>query len=329
VAKRGRTEQALAALESIERDPAGVLVQVPALRKALHHGSALVVARAGRIAGRLGLRDLDAELAQAFFRLCDEPAAADPGCTAKQGLIAALERLEHADPAPFRRGLGHVQREPVFGGSVDTAAPLRCACMFALVRLAPAGLAGELAEALADPEPTARAGAARALGALGGEAAEAALRLRLRCGDAEPAVLAECLLSLLHVAPGPARAAARGLLASADLQLVEAVALACAESRLAAVVEPLAELLERGRPSARGVALRALALLRHEDALAILMRVVREGPASDAIEALRALAAQPADERLHRSVAEAVASREEAQVVLAARPFVAAPPAAD
>ncbi len=324
MARRGRTERALEALEAIERDPAGAAVQVPALRKALEHGSALVVARAGRIAGRLALRELESALAQAFLRLCDEPASADPGCTAKEALIAALERLEHADPAPFRRGLGHVQREPVFGGSVDTAAPLRCACMFALVRCAPAGLAGDLAEALADPEPAARAGAARALGALGGEAAEAVLRLRLRGGDSEPAVLAESLLALLRVAPAPALAAARALLASRDADLVEAVALACAESRLAAVALPLSELFERSRGSARGVALRALALLRHDEALVILMRVVREGAATDAIEALRALAAQPVDDRLRRSVAEAVAGREEPDVVAAARRLVAA-----
>lgn len=137
-------------------------------------------------------------------------------------------------------------------------------------------------------------------------------------------MLAESLLALLRVAPAPAIAAARALLASRDADLVEVVALACAESRLAAVALPLSELFERSRGSARGVALRALALLRHDEALAILMRVVREGAATDAIEALRALAAQPVDDRLRRSVAEAVAGREEPDVVAAARRLVAA-----
>lgn len=316
---RGHTERALAALDAIERDAGGPGAHLAAVRRALGHASSLVVARAARIAGRFDRRDLEPDLVAAFVRLCAAPAAADPGCKAKEALVAALDKLEHADPATFRRGLHHVQREAVFGGSVDTAPSLRCACLFALVRLAPDGLLGELAEALADPEPAARAGAARALGAVGGEAAAALLRLRLRSGDAHPAVLAECLLSLLHVAPEPGVAAARALLSAADPDLVEAAALACAESRLAAVVAPLEELLGRGRPGARAIALRALALLRHDDALAVLLRIVREEPGPAALAALDALAVPPLDERVGRLIREAVAGRTEPELLAAAR----------
>jgi HEAT repeat protein len=317
--RRGHTERALEALDAIERDADGPGAHLAAVRRALGHASSLVAARAARIAGRSGLRDLEPDLVAAFVRLCAEPGKADPGCKAKEALVAALERLEHTDPATFRRGLHHVQHEPVFGGSVDTAAPLRCACMFALVRLGPTGLLGDLAEALADPEPAARAGAARALGAVGGEAAEALLRLRLRSGDTEPGVLAECLLSLLHVAPEAGVASARALMAAADPDVVEAAALACAESRVAAVVEPLKEMLGRGRPATRAVALRALALLRHEDALAILLTVVREDAVAAATAALDAMAAQEPDERVRRLVHEAVMDRSEPEVLAAAR----------
>ena len=40
----------------------------------------------------------------------------------------ALEQIDHAEAAVFLAGVRHVQLEPAWGGSQDTAAPLRAAC---------------------------------------------------------------------------------------------------------------------------------------------------------------------------------------------------------
>lgn len=306
VARRGRTEQALESLAALEQEPAA---HVAELRSALNHPSGVVVARAARIALRARLEALEPDLARTLVRLCDAPASADPGCVAKKALAEALDRLEHLDAGPFQRGLRLVQREPVFGGSVDTAAELRVACAFALTRIAPAGLAGDLAELLADPEPAARAGAARALAACGGEAAEALLRMRLRLGDAEPAVLGECLLALLRSAPGPGLAAAETMLGSREDDVVEAAASALAESRSAQAVAPLRRLFESGGRR-RDVALRALALLRREEAFALLLAIIREGEPRDAIAAATALAPQATDLSLRERLVVAASDRE-------------------
>ena len=59
----------------------------------------------------------------------------------------------------------------------------------------------EIVKLLADPEPGARAGAARAIGTLPGEAAALLLRFKALIGDRESDVLAECFASLLIVDP--------------------------------------------------------------------------------------------------------------------------------
>ena len=78
-----------------------------------------------------------------------------------------MHRMDADEEDAYRAALRHVQREPVWGGSEDTAGPLRATAAFALVRMNPRDLVVLLADLLADPDKVARSGAAKALGALG------------------------------------------------------------------------------------------------------------------------------------------------------------------
>ncbi len=102
-----------------------------------------------------------------------------------------------ATPSCYLKGMKHVQMEPVWGGSVDTAAELRAVCAMGLASTRWPDKLRELVHLLVDREWQARAGAARALGAIGSEPALLLLRLKALSGDPEPEVLADCFTGLL------------------------------------------------------------------------------------------------------------------------------------
>jgi hypothetical protein len=74
------------------------------------------------------LPQLTPELLIAFDRFFENPAKTDPQCWAKNALSRALTGFEHQDAAVFLRGMRHIQLEPVWGGTSDTAATLRSTC---------------------------------------------------------------------------------------------------------------------------------------------------------------------------------------------------------
>lgn len=254
---------------------------------------------------------LAATLPAAFERLMEDAVKRDPQC---QGKVAIAKRLREAEldaDGLFLRGVRHVQLEPVWGGSIDTAAELRGVCLMALIEgRHPRGLI-EAAHLLADPQVMARSAAARALGVCPSpEAAEPLLRLRVEVGDEEPEVIGECLAALLSVAPGSALPFVVERLDARDDAVAEAAALALGESRLDDALAPLQRTVERtvlGRR--RGVLMLAVAMLRSEAAWSWLVERVAEGPRGEAEDALRALGTFAHDERLASRVREAVASR--------------------
>lgn len=142
------------------------------VRRYLGNRSNVVVARAAKLLVDATHTDApdpaaEAELTEAFHRFLANPVKTDPGCMAKLAVVEALRALDRPDPGVFRVGLRHVQLEPTWGGRSDTAAPLRAACALGLVEAGADGVLDELAVLLADPEPDARVGAARALAACG------------------------------------------------------------------------------------------------------------------------------------------------------------------
>lgn len=292
------------------RESPGSPASLAILRKGLSDRVSIVVARAAEIAGELEATSLAPELLAAFHRFVAEPLK-DKGCLAKIAIVDALTRMEHRDPEVFLEGIGHVQREPVWGGSEDTAAWLRGLSAIGLVRCDPPRVLYPLVELLADPEKLARIGAARALGALGGTEAALLLRLKLLHGDSEIETVSECFHSLLALEP-PAEASSfvARFLDSSDEAIAEAAALALGESRHPPAFDLLKGSWGRARSTLfRRALLVAMALSRTEPAIAFLLSLVAGESPEPARGALSALGPFLYNEGLRERVRTAVSAK--------------------
>src|SRR5947209_3688863 len=105
------------------------------LRQSLGDKSNLVAADAAAIVAERGLANLAPELRAAFDLLMTDPEEADKQCRAKIAIVEALNKLEYDKADVFLTAIRHVQMEPRWGGSEDSAAPLRAAAAFGLVRI--------------------------------------------------------------------------------------------------------------------------------------------------------------------------------------------------
>ena len=131
MAKRSSLDDKLAAVKALrDRDPSPEVTAE--LRKALADKSNLVVAAAAAIAGDQRLAELAPALEAAFDPFLVDPLKTDKLCRAKLAIVEALDKLEHTRADVFRKAARHVQMEPVWGGSEDTAPPLRAAALLAL-----------------------------------------------------------------------------------------------------------------------------------------------------------------------------------------------------
>ncbi|MDP9051886.1 MAG: hypothetical protein M3O31_14380 [Acidobacteriota bacterium] len=124
----------------------------------------------------------------------------------------------------------HIQLEPVWGGSADTAGTLRGTCALALVQcreLDSHGLLIHLIPLLADKELPVRVDAVRAVVQVGSDSAALLLRLRAELGSDEPELLGSCYSGVLALeGPGAIPWAARFLLAEDDAAGEAAMAIA-------------------------------------------------------------------------------------------------------
>ena len=111
-------------------------------------------------------------------------------------IACALFNFDYDSAELYLSGVRHVQTEPVWGGSSDTAAELRAICAMGLANTRFPGKLRALVDLLVDREWQARAGAARALAATGCEAALLLLRSKALSGDCEE-VLSDCFGGLL------------------------------------------------------------------------------------------------------------------------------------
>jgi hypothetical protein len=316
---RGDTEAKLHQLEELRGDPTSEGTR-EALARALRDRSNVVVAKAARLIGELGLNGLAPELASTFQRLSGAtptPAKADPQCWAKNAIAEALHRLDWDDAAVFLLGLSHVQLEPVWGGVTDTAVPLRGVCALGLVNcrsLASQEILLHLVERLADPEATVRTRAARAIAALGNHAGIAVLRLKAVQGDAESAVTGECFLGLLEMDPqGSLDFVGRFLRGSGSVAGEAAAALGACR-----LPEGFALLQQAWNdcvdPELRAQMLLAMGTSRVEPAIAFLLEIVQQGRLRDARQALTALAPNRFTGSIAEAVEQAVSRRGEPEV---------------
>jgi len=317
MAKSQKLEALMAALSEVREDPTTDMGQT-VLRQVLTSKHSVAVAQAVPLVSQFALNGFVPELVEAFDRFLINAAESDPGCRAKQAIAEALYRLDAAEEALFLKGIRHIQLEPVWGGRVDTAPRLRGTCALGLVRMNYAQVMVELGDLLADPEPEARIGAARAIAYTQSEQGIPLLRLRVRVGDASP-VLSECLIALLQLAPKSSLNLVKDLLHAepsgdldADIDNAEAAALALSEARTPEAFSILKDWWEATSvPELRKTGLWALSTLRQPEAIAFLLSVIAEGKPQDAKDAIKAMGIYLYDSAVWQQVCQTVEARED------------------
>ena len=255
-------------------------------------------------------RNTPAKLAAEFSRILNKGPKADKGCVALTRAARALVEADYDDPDLFRRGMKHIQMEPVWGGREDVAAELRAVCGMGLANTHDPHALRDLVDLLTDREWIARAGAARAIAAVGSEAAALLLRLKILLGDRETEVLSDCMLGLIDVEGGRAFPLIESVADSAGEELREAALLALGASRRADAIEILKARYEGTADSAaKKCILLALSSSRTEQALDYLCGLIREGSKATADAAISSMSLHRDDPRVQDQIAKALSSR--------------------
>lgn len=271
MAKRTSALQAQLAAVRALRSEFDTTSAIPQLRNFLSASSNQLVAEAALICGEFGLLELEDDLVRAFHRLRAQPLKSDPTCVGKTAIAEALVAMEAYQEALYLEGVGYVQPEPVWGGRQDTAGKLRAVCLMGLARSGYEQVLDRLADLLADPEPDARMGAARAALHVTTPGTAALLRLRLQIGDPEPPVMQACAAVLLEQQP-EALPLVAARLADPDVAQAEAAALAIGEAAPPGAFDLLSEAWsEAAEIRLRRTLLVALAMLRDPAALEFLL----------------------------------------------------------
>lgn len=313
--------------ELVDRlEPAASAPEAPGSAELIEAGlgdkSWLVVAHAADIVARHLLERHRAALVGVWPRFADGSPKTDPGCRAKLAALTALDRLELLDPEPFLPATRYRQLEPVFGGKVETAGPVRVRALSALLRMRYSDAALIAGELLAEGERDVRAGVAQALAYYGAPGAEALLAHRLVADD-EPAVLSECASGLLRLNTDYALSRLVLWLEQADVARREVASVALGQHEDARSVLALIEWLERCalEPDIE-LAVQALGLSRQPRAREFLLEQVAEGSRTRARAAVRALSVHRYDTQLHeRARAAAQASAQDDLVELVDEAF--------
>ena len=309
-------EEKLEALRALRLDPASAVEPV---RKALQDRNNFLVSKAASMAGELGVQALAPDLIAAFDRFLINPVKSDPQCWAKNALAKALKDLNQYDSAVFLRGLRHIQMEPVWGGSADTAAALRGACALALIAcpLPRLDILQNLVDLLAaDLEQTVRVDAARAIAQLAGPDSLLLLRMKALCGDKEPEVIGQCFLGLLDLSPVDSVPFVAAFLQKedADVRLEAATALADCPR------EEAVDFVKQAWRKAQDANLRRAIILslggsRLESAAEFLCSVLSDGKFEDASDAIRALAGGRFRDQYRQRAEEALCERDESRLI--------------
>jgi HEAT repeat protein len=305
--KNDPVETALAGLDNIPlRSPQGQ----QQMAKALASKSNLVAAKAARIAGDSQWTELTEELAAAFERFLKRGSERDKGCTALNAIARALYSLDYDGVELYRAGMRHVQMEPVWGGSIDTAVELRAICAMGLASTAYAHKLRDLVDLLVDSEWQARVGAVRAIAAVGSEAAMLLLRFKALSGDKESDVLAECFGGLLAVEGAEALPLVTSFADGRNQEVREAAILALGASRRTDAIDWLKERFDGvAHMETRQCILLSLATSRTDPAIEFLLSVIRDGSSQTSAMAVSAMEINRSDRRIHEEVEKALQAR--------------------
>ncbi len=294
----------LARLHALRHKPAGAET-ILELRRYLADASGLIVAEAAKIVKDQTDAALAGDLVAAFDRLMIEPEESDKHCRAKIEIVAALNRLEYGEADVFLRGLSHRQ-DPRFGEpGQDMAGTLRAFCAFGLARISHPGVVLLLGELLLDSDNTARAGAARALGATGALAAVPLLRFKVRTGDKLADVSGECFSALLGLCFEESLPFVAQYLQAPQGALQEAAVFALAETRRAEAFAILKDYWPGAPDDLRESLLVALAMFRLAAANDFLISLIA-GKDPNGRAALSALAIYRENPKIAARIAAAV-----------------------
>ncbi len=307
-------EEQLAAIDALRQEPPEAVVEP--LRKALTNRNNFIVANAAKLISEFQLAQLTPELLTAFDRFFEDPVKTDPQCWAKNAISAALAQFDHSDAAVFLRGMKHIQLEPSFGGSSDSAGTLRATCALALVQcrsLREPELLSHLLELMSDKEKSVRVEAIRAIEQVNSISAALLLRQRAilspllspKLQDDEPEALGACFGGILRIEGASAIPWVAQFLSRGDDAAAEA-ALAIAGTHSPQAFEVLRDRFTHTRdPWFISVLLSAIALTRQDAAVDFLFDQVRSDSARSepALEAiLRSAPAEEVTERLKNLV---------------------------
>jgi HEAT repeat protein len=283
----------------------------------------MLAARAAKIVLKASLVEFTDELTKAFDRFLKDGGNADKGCDAKLAIATTLYETGKGEAETFLKGVRHVQLEPVWGKSVDTAGELRGQCALGLVRVGYRDAAGELADLLADPEPQARIAAARAFAYLDRDEGALPLRTKALLGDDEPDVTGECLTALLRLSPVKYVSFVARFLDDRDPALRDQATNAIGRSKHPAAFEVLRQRWEATiDPTARKALLPVIANVRSEMSLAFLLEQADDASAGAACDVIETMTAYRNDPVVKAKVEAIVKERDNAIVTEAfARTF--------
>jgi HEAT repeat protein len=313
-------EQALDRLSTLRSGVGPPSEVTQELKRFLGNRSSLVSAKAAKIAGELRSSQLVPDLVTAFERLMADPHKLDKGCAALTEIVAALYEMDYLEPEIYLKGMQHVQMEGAFGPPVDAAAKLRGLSALGLARTRHPYALDEIVALLIDPWPRARIGAVRALASNGGEAGALLLKLKVLTGDDEPDVIAECFSGLLMDASERSLLFVAKYADAEDPAIAEAAILAIGSSRLPAAFDRLKEKWERSVDAAlKRVLLLAMAMTRSEAAIAFLISLLEGSNTQTAKDTITALAIYRENEKIRRSIEDAISRRGDKNLIEALR----------
>ncbi len=324
------TEDALAAIAALAETEPDANIETE-LRALLTHRSNFVIGKAVHLAQERSIASAGPELIKSFGYFMDDCIKRDPGCSAKLAIVNYLSTF--AEPAwdVYLAGVRHVQKEPAWGGPIDTATTLRAMCGRALIAMGHHDAFRWGALLLADPEPMTRALAVETLAGAPDERSE--LLLRAKIGprpDPRPAEVREydgrdpergiemsAFDALMKIAPDESFDFVAVFLNDGDPDRLRGAALALGESRKPEAFAALRERWQRlGEHGVREALALPIALLRTDEAFAFLMEELRNAPievASALIEGLALFRETPGRTALVKEAVDGRKSRPLAQ----------------
>jgi hypothetical protein len=315
MAKSQKLEAALSQLKAIQPLESFSEGDVQVIQKIVQGKQSMAIAPATQLIVKHQLVQLIPDLITAFERMLQNGEKTDPSCKAKWAIANSLYQLERPDVEMSLAGIRHIQKEPVWGGTQDTAAPLRSLCALALAQANYPELLNELADLLTDDEHDARAGAARAIGYSRNPAGIPLLRLKVHIGDEEPMVLSECFIALLQLSPAQAPMVI-GALKSGGEQVQELAAIALGEAKIPEALSAIQQQWKHSRnPDLRQSFLLAIATLRTEEAIDFLITLLERGNSQDAKDAAIALHIYQHTPPIWQRASKAASLRGEADII--------------